>query len=359
MAGTAPLLSLAERRGYVAFFNDLNPLHLFVNAAKTFPSYLTFRDIGPSRLLSIARRITSRLDRCARTVTDEWIERPVLDGLKHAWEMSEKENESIVTLMRAILLLSVRDLSSFIITKNPMWIKPGGLRPKISTEQTLRSAIERLDIFYKWAYDDQSEVKGGRIVLTDYDASQSTIERKVDVVITSPPLCNRIDWGRIYAPELFFLNSVGFWHNKVEFCGTMAVRGYSEFDSEIKFVTGRSEYLGQFMKEVQKRQRGIEKSYYTKYFTRYFATLFRIFDMAASALKEKNAGIYFIVRDCRYRGLTVRIGQALVESLSIHRIYVRHLRCWVRKDLGLKNISRHDRKETLKQAESIWHAVNR
>jgi hypothetical protein len=29
LAGTAPLLSHAERRGYTAYFNDLNSLHLY------------------------------------------------------------------------------------------------------------------------------------------------------------------------------------------------------------------------------------------------------------------------------------------------------------------------------------------
>ena len=50
MAGTAPLLPLAERRGYTAHFNDLNSLHLYVNAAKTLQSYRTYKKIGPEQV---------------------------------------------------------------------------------------------------------------------------------------------------------------------------------------------------------------------------------------------------------------------------------------------------------------------
>lgn len=152
LAGTAPFLSLAERRGYTGYFNDLNSLHLYVNAAKTLSSYLTFKEIGPAKLLSILCGMASKLDRCPRTPTEEWIESPVLEKLKLAWKKSEKQRESIAVLTKAILLLAVRSFSSFVKTKNPTWLKPGGLRPRVSVEQAFRYAIDRLDLFYEHAY---------------------------------------------------------------------------------------------------------------------------------------------------------------------------------------------------------------
>ena len=117
MAGTAPLLSLAERSGYTAYFNNLNSLHLYVNAAKTFPTYLTFKKIGPAKLLSLVCGMASKLERCPRSATEEWIEGPVLERLTLAWKRSEEQNDSIATLIKAILILAIRNFSSFVLNR--------------------------------------------------------------------------------------------------------------------------------------------------------------------------------------------------------------------------------------------------
>ena len=359
MAGTAPLIPLAEQRGYTAYFNDLNSLHLHLNAAKTYASWLTFKAIGPAKLLSIIRRMTSGLDRCARTGTDRWIEPRVLEKLARAWKRTEELEEAIAVLAKAIILLGVRDFSSFVKTKNPTWLKQGGLRPRTSAEQAFQSAIDRLCGFYERAYAEHPETKGGRIVVTDYDASRSAPKAKVDVIVTSPPFCNRVDWDRLYAPEHFFLDGVDVWHTRTEFLGTTAVHPYEEFDSEFKMVTTRSEYLRVFLDKVRERQRPKEQrsDYYVKYFTRYFAGLFRVFDMAARTLRKGSEGIYFVVQANIHRGLMIEIDSALIESLSTQGFQVSPVEDWERHHLGLQNVSRRHRLVTPKQREGIWHAV--
>lgn len=360
MAGTAPLLCFAERQGYTAFFNDLNSLHFYVNAAKTFRSFRAFRDIGPSKMLSIVCRMVPKLDRCSRTPTEDWIEKSVLEKLMSAWKKSEQQRESLSVLTKAILLLAVRDFSSYVKTKNPTWLKPGGLRPDISAEQAFRSAIERLRVFYEAAYAEHLDIKVGHIHFTDNDSSRKVPRCKVDVVMTSPPFCNRVDWDRMYAPEHFFLNAVGVWHTRTEFLGTTAVRLYPEFESDFKYVTERSSYLREFLTQVRKRQIRSEllSDYYVKYFTRYFAGLFRVFDNAADALGKGNAGIYIVVQDNVHRGLLIEIGQALKDSLSSRGFQTSPLpQSWERHHLGLQNISKHYRLVTPKQRETIWHAA--
>lgn len=359
MAGTAPLLSLAERNGCTAYFNDLNCLHLYVNAAKTFQSYLTFKSIGSVKLLQIIHQMASGLDYCPRVATEKWIDRAVLEELTSVWKKSEEQEEPFTILTKAILLLSIRNFSSFIKTTNPTWLKPGGLRPKITAEQAIKSAIDRLNFFYQNAYEQYPEIKGGKVVLTNYDASLLGPGCKVDIVVTSPPFCNRVDWDRMYAPEHFFLDAVGVWHTRTEFLGTSSVRRYSDFDSELKFVTGRSDYVGKFLSEVRKRQirKERESDYYIKYFTRYFAGLFRVFDVASSALSEENAGIYFVVQDNRHRALQIDIGQALAESLTRCGFQMHQGKSWDRHHMGLRNVSKRYSSVSPMQKELIWHAV--
>jgi len=359
MAGTARLLPEAERCGYTAQFNDLNSLHFYVNAAKTYQSYLTFRDIGPDKLLSIVCRMASGLDRCPRTATEQWIEDSVLKRLTRAWKRTEDESKPIASLARAIILLAVRDFSSFVRTKNPTWLKPGGLRSCVSAKEAFGFAIKKLENFYQDAYANHGPVKGGDITLTDYDASRSVPEHEVDAVMTSPPFCNRVDWDRLYAPEHFFLSAVGVWHTRTEFLGTTAVDEYCDFESDLNFVRERSEYLRRFLNKVGKRQIRSERQsdYYVKYFTRYFAGLFRAFDMTVRSLSKTNAGIYFVVQENIHRGLSIRIGRALADSLSSQGLRSSPLKTWQRHHQGLQNISKRHRLVTRKQSERIWHAV--
>lgn len=359
MAGTAPLLPLAERRGYTAQFNDLNSLHLHINAAKTLRSYRAFKNIGHNELLSIVCGIAPGLDRCRRTATEKWIEDSVLERLAHAWKRTTEQSKPIAVLTKVVLLLAVRKFSSFIRTTNPTWLKPGGLRPNVPARKAFESAIERLAAFYQHAYPEHVPVKGGRIILTDYDACRTGPKYAPDVVMTSPPFCNRVDWDRLYAPEHYFLSAVGAWHTRTGFLGTTTVDQYCDFESDLNFVRERSNYLRRFLNEVRKRQIRNERQsdYYVKYFTRYFAGLFRVFDMTVRSLSKNNAGIYFVVQENIHRGLRIRIGRALADSLSSQGLRSSPLKTWQRHHQGLQNISKRHRLVTRKQSERIWHAV--
>lgn len=360
MAGTAPLLSFAEKYGHNAYFNDLNSLHFYVNAAKTYRSYLSFVETGSSKLHTMICSMTARIDSCRRTATDKWIEPRVLHELVQGWKMAESESEEICVLLKAVILLSLRDFSSFTRTKNPTWFKPGGLRPKISVNDAFRKAIKRIEIFYEYVYSKNPDIVGGQIILSDYDASRFTPNCDVDAVMTSPPYCNRVDWDRLYAPEHFFLDAVGVWHIRTEFLGTTAVHDYPNFQSDLTFVTQHSRYLADFLEEVRKRQirHERESNYYVKYFTRYFAGLFKVFNTVSGILSARSSGIYIAVQDNVHRGLLIEIGKAISEFLSTKGFEAHPLnQSWDRHHLGLQNISKHYRLVRPKQQESIWHAV--
>jgi len=358
MAGTAPLLPLAECCGYTAHFNDLNSLHLYVNAAKTLRSYLAFKRMGATTLLSMLCRMSAQLDRCPRIPTERWMDDATLRVLARAWHKCGEKSKPIAILTKALLLLAVRDFSSRIGTKNPTWLKPGGLRPSISVREAFQSAVNRLATFYEQTYVLHEVSKRGQVFLTDRDASRYTPKRQVDVIVTSPPFCNRVDWDRLYAPEHFFLDAVGVWHTRADFLGTTAVRDYDGFASDLVFATTRSSHVKRLLKKVKDRQIYAERGsdYYVKYFTRYFSGLFRAFDVAASSLHSKTGEIYFVVQDNRHRGLQIDIGRALAQSLSCRGFHARVLRSWERHHLGMRNVSRRHRAVTPRQRESLWHA---
>ncbi len=359
MAGTGPLIPEVERSGYVGYFNDLNSLHLYVNKAKTYRSYKTFKRIGSATLLKKLCNFTSRLDRNTPMPTEKWIDDVSLRILSSAWSSCEDEIKPVTIILKAIILLSIRDFSSFVKTKNPTWLKPGGTRRNITVEQAFSYAINMLENYYQHTYCGYQAIKGGEINLTDRDCTKYVPKSGVDIVLTSPPYCNRVDWDRLYAPEHYFLRAVGVWHTRCEFIGTTAVRHYDNFDSDIAFISEHSKYLNIFLTKVKERQIGNEKrsDYYLKYFTRYFAGLFRVFEVAASSLHKNNFGIYFVVQDNCHRGMSIDIGRVISQYLSIKGFQTRVLKIWNQHHLGMRNISRKYRAVNPRQRESLWHAI--
>jgi len=358
MAGTAPLLPFAQRYGYIAYLNDLNTLHRYVNAAKTYHSYSTFTRVGSANLVSTLCTMTSEIDRSPRTPTGQWIENDVLQFLVRAWQKCGEQSKALCILARAILLLAIRDFASCSRSGNPTWLKPGGLRPPVLVQEAFQSAANRLVSFYEQMYGTKEIAKGGRVILTDHDASAYRPKQEVDVIVTSPPFCNRVDWDRLYAPEHFFLNAVGVWHTRAEFLGTTSVRGYDECESDMAFIATRSTYVRWLLRNVKSRQRPDEcpSNYYVKYYTRYFSRLFRVFDTAMSALRDTSGAIYFVVQDNQHRGLRIDIGRALTQSLSSNGFEVRLRKTWNRPHLGLRNVSRRHRAVQVRQRERLWHA---
>jgi hypothetical protein len=249
---------------------------------------------------------------------------------------------------------------------NSIGLKPGGLRPKASAKEVFGAAIKRLYAFYENVYVRRApfgEVIKESINLTRFDATSFAPEAEADIIATSPPFCNRVDWDRLYGPEHFFLNGVGEWRTETEFLGTSAVAEYfQDFRADFDFVTGRSSYLAHFLSQVRERQIEGERGsdYYVKYFTRYFSGLFRVFDKAAGALRRDSAGIYFVVQDNVHRGLLIEIGKALADSLCSQGFSTSALDGpqW-QHHLGLQNISKRHTLVAPRQRECIWHALRR
>jgi len=51
MAGTAPLIPFVEKSGCIAVFNDLNPVHMYVNKAKLYDVFQSYRAMGYDQCL--------------------------------------------------------------------------------------------------------------------------------------------------------------------------------------------------------------------------------------------------------------------------------------------------------------------
>ena len=365
MAGTAPLIPFVEFIGSTGYFNDLNTLHLFVNRARTVAAYKAFNAVGPDSLLQALMKATASLSRLQRRPTDKWIDEQTLPRLLAAWHRLADFQPSPTYLLRALFLLSIRSFASYTTSSNPTWLKPGGLRSGAPRREVFNRALSKLQRYYSAAqryyfpaYENQTSAKGGRVVLSNVDAASYRTKTPVDIIVTSPPFCNRVDWRRLYGPEGYFLEALGLCP-KHEYLGTTAVRGYDDSESRLLALTDISPYLGRFLIEVRKTQIHGERSsdYYVKYFVRYFDGLFTAFDQAISNLRRGHGRFLFVVQDNAHRGQGIRIHTALTEYFSCRGFTVSSGgKERPRHHLGLRNVSRKHPMVSPRQTESIWLA---
>jgi len=118
MAGTAPLIPFIENNDYRAYFNDLMPLHFFINRAKTYDIYQSYLKQGKIWYQKELQEALGTLRNKKSVISNEIIESSVFAGLTQAWNSLEKYEERQAILMRALILLCVRPFSSTIVSKN-------------------------------------------------------------------------------------------------------------------------------------------------------------------------------------------------------------------------------------------------
>lgn len=90
MAGTAPLIPIIESGGYKAYFNDILPLHFFINQAKTYRIFDRYRQRGQRWFFEQLLSRMGRLNGQQLKISEKWIDESVLDGLIEAWNEVEQ-----------------------------------------------------------------------------------------------------------------------------------------------------------------------------------------------------------------------------------------------------------------------------
>ncbi len=339
MAGTAPLIPLIESQGHRAYLNDILPLHFFVNQAKTYRMSRHYLDRGHRWFCEKLLDCMSNLQGKRLCISEKWIEDSVLNGLVEAWRLAQKCDELDRILLRAVILLCVRPLSSVTKTNNPTWPKFGGISSNRKLSDIIEDSLKRLEDYYERNYASCCmEVKGECIFLS-YSMSELRIPETVDLIITSPPYCNRFDLTTNYGPENYFMSVVGHAVQESNVIGTTKVKDYETFERDCSFLTSESRSARKLFGEMKNSKERDEKTYYLKYYTRYFATLFNSVDRVLGYLSSSGR-MFFVTQDNTHRGMLIEIDKILRELLAGAGWKSRVVKKWERQHMGLQNISR-------------------
>lgn len=355
MAGTAPLIPFVATRGHTGHFIDLLPVHYYVNRLRTCQSCAVYRKLGSEAVLRMLMDSTRRLQAFSRStrISEQWIDEKTLRALVSAWDRVREHGRRVLPLLRGCLLLSVRPLSTYSATKNPTWLRPGGMSRGRPLRAVFEGTLKRLDDYYEAAYSTSCSPTG-EAHIGQSDAADVRIVGGVDFIVTSPAYCNRLEYRRMYGPELYFLEATGRNFDESKMLGTNEVRGYDAWEEDYALITSCSKTVAQFISVVAKRQIRSERTsnYYVKCFTRYFACLFRTFGNLSENLRA-DGQIVVITQDNSHRGESINIHEALAEFLKSIGFGVESGGSWFRSHLGKRNVSREYPAVTHKQVERV------
>lgn len=353
MAGTAPLIPFVETHGHKAYFNDILPVHFYVNRAKTYQIFQCYKKHKYDWFFQQLLRCMVPLQGKHLCISDKWIDDRMLDDLIQAWHAAEKYDTNVATLLKAAILLCVRSLSSVTRTANPTWFKAGGMSSNKDLQDIVGESLTTFDKYYRYYYESSKVNQRGRCILSTQNAAELRLPQKVDLILTSPPYPNRLDTIVQYGPENYFLSAVGHAIPEKDVIGTTKVRDYKTFAIDFQYLTSKSEYANRLLNKIRKSPKLDDPRYYLKYFTRYFAAVCQTFDKVLDNLSPTGK-MYIVVQDNTHRGELIEIDKIVRELLlGANGWRSRVIKKWERHHLGLRNISRDHAFVRRKQYEKL------
>lgn len=213
---------------------------------------------------------------------------------------------------------TLKILTNKFKSSNPTWIKnPKDPRTRIRpTRETVvkifeavsKSLIESHRKIPKVIHSNLTELKIAESVSTG-------LERKsVDLIITSPPYCTRIDYAVSTQIELSFLffDKLKLKDLRNKMIGTSTINNIS-FESTNKF----GEKVSEFLNKIKSHESKASLSYYYKSHFQYYQSMFDSFGHLSNDVLKEGGGIVAVVQDSYYKEIHNDLQSNLIDMALI------------------------------------------
>jgi len=219
MAGQAFSLADWAHRGSEVGVADINPGPLALAVLRDPRIVGEWKGLL-SRLLTLLRSdVGSPIATEGPLVVDTWlsphVERQVREygdriGIRDEKSLRRalEREDPFPRFALAILVLAARRISCFRGSDNLTWLKPGGL---VRETDIRASIVAEIPHWRSWAGRLVIKPKGRRPMRFHWNDARAVADwyrDRADVVVTSPPYANRLDYTRMWGPELAVLAAV-------------------------------------------------------------------------------------------------------------------------------------------------------
>lgn len=321
--GSGTTTAIASRQGYKNIGIDLNPVMNVVARCRV--------DDGTGKeafeLWNQVKRTVNKQRPLILNVDDplsDWFSndtamvlRQIANALQKAGAISQNCLISTSTAVDRVTLacfLTIRHLVEPLRTSNPTWLK----RPK---QKSQRMHLNKAEIF---SLCDQksalvSAINAGKSITNScvITASSLAIPLKkcsVDVVLTSPPYCTRIDYAISTSSELAFLGfgrAAAFRSLRENLIGTTTVpRGAPSIPKDLGPVCEN------FLQQLATHQSKASSTYYLKNHAAYFLSIKKSIGEISRVLKPGGIAV-FVVQDSWYKDVYNDLPKIFEELAAI------------------------------------------
>jgi DNA modification methylase len=333
--GTGTTTSAALRNGSQAIGYDLNPAMVVIAKSRL----LCTREV--SSVPALTKEILKKASRSCDTTQhaealEEWIAPQAaqhIRGIECAIRSLLIRADESESLLHSAEISSLSDIAAFFytalfrtarmvikrfVTSNPTWIKLPShpsqrMRPsQLSIELVFKEQVEQMrrHIFH----DDE----GGKCHLPNApiaisiasSTAQPLRNNSIDIVLSSPPYCTRIDYAIATSIELAVLGSHcadGFGGLRDELMGTSTVPRVA--------VPIREEWgptCVNFLSAMKRHPSKASATYYLKNHTRYFDQLYRSITEIARVLRNRGT-CFLVVQDSYYKNIHNELPRIVTE----------------------------------------------
>lgn len=320
-AGTTTLMSSVM--GYRSVGIDLNPVMKIIARAKqatrTDVSAIELRLSGLSKVR--AKKISSNDPlflwfRESGVIAIRKVERTIVESGNFSSAAAKVDSlQANECVLYTALFNCIRTYLRAFIPSNPTWIK----KPKLDADKIEVSWKEFQARYISLVRD---MLKGLKVEDHSWPIDQSLLKiasssslplpnEYVDLVLSSPPYCTRIDYGVATLPELAVISvsgSSGMDEVRRSLMGTTTVP--KEIDKPAVGEIG--ELCFKFLEEVKTHSSKASHTYYYKNLTQYFISLSRSISEIFRVMRPK-ASFVCVVQDSYYKDLHCDLPSMIVE----------------------------------------------
>jgi len=325
--GSGSTTSAAAALGLRASGIDINPVMVVVARARLLPSSewsslrpLSRRIIQHARTLATdgeADELTAWFD-SETTVHVRRLERSICEHLVEADEVDAPLDHlsALASTFYVALFSAVRSLCWKFRTSNPTWLRAATDPSQLLTysrsevEHRFLDAVERARSTCRAG--SLTSKAGSRVRIDVADATRTRPRKNsVDLVLTSPPYCTRIDYTAATRVELAVLSRLARVTRS-----DLSAKMLGSIRVPKKFPRKRASWgptAASFLTKVETHPSHASDTYYLKSHLDYFSKLFASLSQCAAALRPGGAAL-LVVQDSRYKGIHNDL-QAVVSEM--------------------------------------------